>query len=125
MTGQLNIDINGSFLSRGNIVSSGSITAKHGDYEDLFATQFNCINASFDYVEFKEHWTSIGTIDNLSMNSASFTTLNDVSASTFACIANLSSDAQSQIDNRSTLANATHNSLNTLSDNISITIIIH
>ena len=46
MTGQLNIDINGSFLSSGNIVSSGSITAKHGDYEDLFATQFNCINAS-------------------------------------------------------------------------------
>ena len=67
VTGQLNIDDNGSFLSSGNIFSSGSITAKHGDYEDLFASQFNCTNASFDYVEFNEHWTSIGTIDNLSM----------------------------------------------------------
>ena len=57
------------------LCSPGSIAAKHGDYEDLFASQFNCNNASFDYVELKEHWTSIGTIDTLSMNSASFTTL--------------------------------------------------
>ena len=34
VTGQLNIDDNGSFLSSGNIVSSGSITALHGAYED-------------------------------------------------------------------------------------------
>ena len=67
VTGQLNIDDNGSFLSSGNIVSSGSITALHGAYEDLYAKKFNCSNASFSYVEFDEHWTGIGTVDNLSI----------------------------------------------------------
>ena len=81
-------------LDSGNIVSSGSITAKHSDYKDLFASQFYCTNPSFGYVEFDERRTSIGTIDNLSLNNTTFTTLNDISATTFSYIANLSSHSQ-------------------------------
>ena len=118
VTGQLNIDDNGSFLSSGNIVSSGSITALHGAYEDLYAKKFNCSNASFSYVEFDEHWTGIGTVDNLSILNACFTTLNDVSKTTFSYIANLKSDAQAQIDNVSALAHGTQNSLDTLAGTV-------
>ena len=47
ITQSLNIDDNGCFVSSGNILSSGLITAKHGDYVDLFAKSFSCTNASF------------------------------------------------------------------------------
>ena len=107
VTQSLNIDDNGSFISSGNILSSGSIVAVHGKYKDLYADNMSCINASFYYVEFIENYTDISTANNLSVLNACFTTLNDVSQTTFAYIANLNSDAQSQINNVSHLAHDT------------------
>ena len=55
VTGQFNITDNGCFLSRGNIISSGSITAKHGNFADLYVKSLLCMNTPFDYVEFNEN----------------------------------------------------------------------
>ena len=84
ITQSLNIDDNGCCVHSGNILSSGLITAVHGDYGHLFAKSFSCINASFDYVEFDEQWTSVATTNNLSVINACFTTLNDVPKQTFS-----------------------------------------
>ena len=43
----LNVDDNGSFLLSGNILSSGSIQAVRGDFDDLYASSFYCESASF------------------------------------------------------------------------------
>ena len=99
VTGQLNITDNGCFLSRGNIISSGSITANHGNFADLYVKSLSCTNASFDYVEFNENYVNIATAVNLSIINGCFTTLNNVSKDTFSYIGSLSSDAQSQMNN--------------------------
>ena len=54
ITHSLNIDDNGCFVSSGNILSSGLITAVHSDYGNLFAKSFSCTNSSFSYVEWDE-----------------------------------------------------------------------
>ena len=94
VTQSLNIDDNGCFVSSGNILSCGLITAVHGDYGDLFCKSFSCTNASFYYVEFYEQWTDISTAQNLSVINACFTTLNNLSKQTFSYIVNLNSEAQ-------------------------------
>ena len=103
VTQTLNIDDSGSFVSSGNIFSSGSITAVHGDYNDLFCKSFSCLSASFNYVELDEIWTDTCTI----------TTLNDIDSNTFAFIGSLNSNAQTQIDN---VSNVTWNVSETLSN---------
>ena len=118
ITQSLNIDDNGCFVSSGNILSSGLITAVHGNYDNLFAKSFSCTNASFYYVEFDEQWTDISTANNLSFINGCFTTLNNVTKQTFSYISNLNSDAQSQIDNVSSLAHGTSDSLNQLSNTV-------
>ena len=47
ITQSLNIDNDGSFLSSGNILSTGKIKAVHGDCDDLFVNSLLCTNASF------------------------------------------------------------------------------
>ena len=83
VTQSLNIDENGSFISSGNMFSSGSIVAVHGKYTDLYAHSLSCTNASFYYVEFDEQWTAVSTANNLSVLNACFTTLNDIPQTTF------------------------------------------
>ena len=119
ITQSLNIDDNGSFLSSGNILSSGKIKAVHGDYDDLFVKSLSCTNASFFYVEFDEQWTGVCSIDNLSLINGSFTTLNNINQNTFSYIGSLNSDAQTQINNVSTLAHNTYNTLDNLSGVVS------
>ena len=119
ITQSLNIDDNGSFVSSGNILSSGKIKAVHGDYDDLFVKSLSCTNASFFYVEFDEQWTGISSIDNLSFINGSFTTLNNINQNTFSYIGSLNSDAQTQINNVSTLAHNTYNTLDNLSGVVS------
>ena len=118
VTQALNIDDNGCFVSSGNKLSSGLITAVHGDYGDLFCKSFSCTNASLYYVEFDEQWTDISTAQNLSVINACFTTLNNISNQAFSYIANLNSDAQEQIDNVSQLAYDTSDTLNQLSSTV-------
>ena len=47
ITQSLNIDENGSFISSGNMFSSGSIVAVHGKYTDLYADSLSFANALF------------------------------------------------------------------------------
>ena len=47
ITGKLNID-NGRFLSSGNMISSGIMSASYADYEELYANRFCCNQASFN-----------------------------------------------------------------------------
>ena len=56
ITGQLNID-NGSFLSSGNIISSGIISASHADFEELYANRFYWNQRSFNFIELDSHWS--------------------------------------------------------------------
>ena len=119
VSGQFNIDDNGSFLNRGSIISSGSITARHGEFADLYVKSFSCTNASFDYVEFNENYVDIATAVNLSIINGCFTTLNNVSKDTFSYIGTLNSDAQTQMNNISTLAHSNYNTLLNLSGVVS------
>ena len=89
VTQSLNIDDNGSFLSSGNIFSTGKITAVHVDYDDMYVKSLSCGNASFNYVEFDEQWAGVCTIDNLSIKNGCFTTLNNIDQSTFGYIGSL------------------------------------
>ena len=98
VTGLLNID-NGSFITNGNIYLSGSMSASHAEFDELYTDRFYCNQGSFNFVEFDGHWAYRAQIVNLSMQNACFTTLNDVDQKTFSYIANLNSDAQSQINN--------------------------
>ena len=98
VTGLLNID-NGSFITNGNIYLSGSMSASHAEFDELYADRFYCNQGSFNFVEFDGHWAYRAQILNLSMQNACFTTLNNVDQKTFAYIGSLSSDAQTQIDN--------------------------
>ena len=119
VSGQLNIDNDGSFFSSGNILSSGSISASHADFEELYANRFYCNQGSINHMEFDSHWAYKAEIVNLSVMNACFTTLNDVNQKTFAYIGSLSSDAQVQINNVSTLALNTSNTVNNLSGVVS------
>ena len=114
VTGLLNNE-NGSFLSSGNILSSGSMNASHAEFDELYTDRFYCNQGSFNFVEFNGHWAYKAEIVNLSVQNESFTTLNNVSKDTFAYISNLTSDAQSQINNVSLVTQ----SLNTRIDNFS------
>ena len=106
---------NGSFVSNGNILSSGSMSASHAEFDELYASRFYCNQATFNLIELDSNWVYNSEILNLSVGNACFTTLNGVSQQTFAYIANLSSDAQSQIDSVS----AVTQSLQTRIDNVS------
>jgi len=97
VTGLLSIE-NGSFVSSGNILSSGSMSASHAEFDDLYASRFYCNQATFNLIELDSNWVYSSEILNLSVGNACFTTLNGVPQQTFAYIANLSSDAQNQID---------------------------
>ena len=97
VTGLLNIE-NGSFVFNGNILSSGSMSASHAEFDELYASRFYCNQATFNLIELDSNWVYSSEVINLSVGNACFTTLNDVSQQTFAYISNLSSDAQSQID---------------------------
>ena len=114
VTGQLNLD-NGSFVSSGHIVSSGSMSASHGIFNELFSDRLYCNQATFNFVEFDGHWAYRAEIVNLSMKNACFTTLNDVNQKTFAYIGSLSSDAQSQIDNISLVTQDLKTRINSVS----------
>ena len=85
ITGQLSID-NGSFLTSGNIISSGSMSASHADFDELYADRFYCNQGSFNFVEFDGHWAYRDEIVNLSVQNACITTLNNVNQKTFAYI---------------------------------------
>ena len=119
VTQSLNIDDNGSFLSSGNIFSTGNITAVHGDYDDMYVKSLSCGNASFTYVDFDEQWTGVCTTDNLSFLNGCFTTLNNIDQCTFGYIGSLKSDAHAQTDNVSALAHNTYNTLDNLSTTVS------
>ena len=109
---------NECFVSSGNILSSGLITAAHGDYSNLFAKSFSFTNGSFYYIEFDEQWTGISQAQNLSVINACFTTLNNVTKQTFSYISNLNSDAQQQIVNDTSSSHDTSDSLNQLSNTV-------
>ena len=47
MHGKNYIDDNGSILSSGNILSTGKITAVHGDYNYLYGNSMQCTSSSF------------------------------------------------------------------------------
>ena len=66
ITGQLSL-YNGSFLSSGHIVSSGSMSASHAEFDDLYADRFYCNQGSFNFVEFDRHWAYRAEIVNLSV----------------------------------------------------------
>jgi len=96
VTGLLSIE-NGSFVSSGNILSSGSMSASHAEFDDLYASRFYCNQATFNLIELDSNWVYSSEVINLSIRNACFTTMNDMSQQIFAYIATLSSDAQSQI----------------------------
>ena len=98
VTGLLNID-NGSFITNGNIYLSGSMSASHAEFDELFADRFYCNQGSFNLIELDSNWVYNSEVINLSVGNVCFTTLNNVNQKTFAYIGSLSSDAQSQIDN--------------------------
>ena len=50
VTGLVSIE-NGSFVSTGNIIFSGSISASHADFDDLYASRFPCNQATFNLIE--------------------------------------------------------------------------
>ena len=125
VTGLLNID-NGSFITNGNIYLSGSMSASHAEFDELFADRFYCNQGSFNLIELDSNWVYNSEVINLSVGNVCFTTLNDVSQTTFSYIKNLNYDAQTQfnnvslvtqtlqsrIDNVSTIANTALGSAN-------------
>jgi len=78
VTGLLSIE-NGSFVSTGNIISSGSMSASHADFDDLYASRFRCNQATFNLIELDSNWVYNSEVINLSVGNACFTILNDVS----------------------------------------------
>ena len=91
------------------------MSASHAEFDELYASRFYCNQATFNLTELDSNWVYNSEVINLSVGNACFTTLNGVSEQTFAYIANLSSDAQSQIDSVSGVTQ----SLQTRIDNVS------
>ena len=56
VAGLLNIE-NLSFLSSGNILLSGSMSASHADFEKLYADMLYCNQGSFNFIEFDGQWS--------------------------------------------------------------------
>ena len=50
VTRLLNID-NESFITNGNILLSGSMSASHAEFDELYADRFYCNQASFNLIE--------------------------------------------------------------------------